>query len=53
MPPNAWCDGALAISVGVEPGFKELLCEDARLGQTVHSFLNFDGDVSVGIDEVL
>ena len=53
MPPKSLCDGALAISVGVEPGFEELLCEDACLGQTIHPLLYFDCHVSVGVEELV
>ena len=53
MPPESRCDGALAIAVGIESGFEELLCEDARLRQPVHPFLDFDGDVAVAVDEVV
>ncbi len=44
MLPKARCDIALMEAVLVEAFFKEILCKDACLWETVHSFLYFDVD---------
>ena len=56
MFPKAWCDIALMVSVLVEAFFKEILCKDACLRETVHSLLYFDVDCTVvgsQVDEVV
>ncbi len=42
MFPKAQCDLALMVAVLVEAFFKEILCKDACLRETVHSLLYFD-----------
>jgi hypothetical protein len=45
MFPKAWCD--IALMVLVEAFFKEILCKDACLRETIHSLLYFDVDCTV------
>ncbi len=40
--PQAWCDGALEITMFVQAFFEELLHKDACLREVIHSFLYFD-----------
>ncbi len=47
MLPKARCDIDLMVAVLVEAFFKEILCKDACLQETVHSFLYFDVDCMV------
>ncbi len=44
MFPKARCDLALLVAVLVELFFKEILCKDVRLQETVHALLYFDID---------
>ena len=53
MSPKSRCDGALAIAMGIESGFEELLCKDASLGQPIHPFLYLDGDVTVEVNKLV
>ncbi len=48
MFPKARCDGVLMVAVLVEVFFEEILCEDARLRETVHALLYFDVDCTRG-----
>ncbi len=45
--PKAWCDIALMVAVLMEASFKEILCKDACLQETVHPLLYFDVDCTV------
>ncbi len=45
--PKAQCDIALIVARLVEVCFKEILCKDARLWETVHSLLYFDVDCTI------
>jgi hypothetical protein len=47
MFPKARCDVALMVAVLVEVFFREILCKDARLRETVHALLYFDVDCTV------
>jgi hypothetical protein len=47
MFPKARCDVALMVAMLVEAFFKEILCEDACLQETVHAHLYFDVDCTV------
>ncbi len=47
MFPKARCDIALMVAVLVEVFFKEILCKDARLWETIHSLLYFDVDCTI------
>ncbi len=56
MFPKAQCDVALMVAVLVEAFFKEILCKDACLRDTIHALLYFDVDCSVvgsQVDEVV
>ena len=46
--PEAWCAGTLAVAVLVLTLLQEFLREYVHLQEAVHSFLNFDVDVSIG-----
>jgi hypothetical protein len=46
--PEAWCDGTLAVAVLIQTSFLEFLRKYTRLWEAVHSFFNFDVDVSIG-----
>ncbi len=48
MLPEAWCAGTLAVAVLVYTLLQEFLREYAHLREALHSFLNFDVDVSIG-----
>jgi hypothetical protein len=53
---KARCDDALMVAVLVEAFFKEILCMDACLQETVHSLLYFDVDCTIvgsQVDEVV
>ncbi len=47
MLPKARCDIALMVAVLVEAFFKEILCKDACLWETIHALLYFDVDCTV------
>jgi hypothetical protein len=47
MFPKARCDVALMVVVLVEAFFKEILCKDACLWETVHALLYFDLDCTI------
>ncbi len=47
MFPKARCDMALTVAMLVEALFKEILCKDACLWETIHSLLYFDVDCTV------
>ncbi len=47
MFPKAWCDVALMVAVLVEAFFKEFLCKDACLWETIHSLLYFVVDCTI------
>jgi hypothetical protein len=56
MFPKAWCDIALLLAVLVEAFFKEILCKDACLHETAHSFLYFDINCTIvgsQVDEIV
>jgi hypothetical protein len=56
MFPKAWCDVALMVAMLVEAFFKEILCNDACLQETVNSLLYFNVDCTVlgsQVDEVV
>ncbi len=53
---KARCDIALMVAVLVEAFFKEILCKDAHLWETVHSLLYFDVECTIiggQVDEVV
>jgi hypothetical protein len=52
MFPKAWCDLALLVAVLVELFFKEILCKDACLWETIHALLYFDIDGAVIVGQV-
>ncbi len=47
MFSEARCDVALVVAVLVEAFFEEMLCEDARLQETIHALLYFDVDGTI------
>ncbi len=52
MFPKAQRDLALLVAVLVESFFKEILCEDAHLWETVHALLYFDIDCTIVVGQV-
>ncbi len=52
MFSKARCDLNLLVAVLVESCFKEILCKDARLWETVHTLLYFDIDGTVIVGQV-
>jgi hypothetical protein len=49
VAPEAWCEGALAVSMFLEACFEEFLCKYPRLGEAIHALLYFDVDKSIGV----
>jgi hypothetical protein len=47
MFPKAWSDIALLVAMLVELFFEKILCKDARLQETIHTFLYFDLDCTI------
>jgi hypothetical protein len=47
MFPKAQCDVALMVAMLVEAFFREILCKDAHLRETIHALLYFDVDCTV------
>ncbi len=52
MFPKARCDVALMVAVLIEAFFKEILCKNACLQDTVHSLLYFDVDCTIVVSQV-
>ncbi len=52
MFPKARHDLALLVAMLVESFFKEILCKDARLWETVHALLYFDINSTIVVGQV-
>jgi hypothetical protein len=53
MFPKAWCDVALMVAMLVEAFFKEILCKDACLWETVYALMYFDENCTVDSGQVV
>ena len=53
MLEESWRSGGLVISFGLEAWDEGVACDASCLGQSIHSFGNFNVNPSVGVEELV